>query len=241
VLTILGVSPLISLISVSFLQLVLHFIRLLALFFLTGKNPKMGNPGLYTFSYLYLVGTVHYQSFQQLEQTFFVLVFAYLLLAFVYHVKHKKLDQEITFIQMVTEKGYIKINGIDSFAGRVIDLTQQMGSYLYSPQTKGWTDFKGFEEVETINKTMVVKRAGFTVDQFPWFKGVTRFGVSADYINKEVKVTGKKGAYYYMDNIGWIDEKAFLDDAQATDIKIGDKVMLLETASAYQDWGNNSK
>ena len=42
----------------------------------------MGNPGLYTFSYLYLVGTVHYQSFQQLEQTFFVLVFAYLLLAF---------------------------------------------------------------------------------------------------------------------------------------------------------------
>lgn len=28
--------------------------------------------------------------------------------------------------------------------------------------------------------------------------------------------------------------KAFLDDAQATDIKIGDKVMLLETASAYQ-------
>ena len=49
----------------------------------------MGNPGLYTFSYLYLVGTVHYQSFQQLEQTFFVLVFAYLLLAFVYHVKHK--------------------------------------------------------------------------------------------------------------------------------------------------------
>ncbi|MDB7694031.1 CHAP domain-containing protein [Enterococcus faecalis] len=132
------------------------------------------------------------------------------------------------------KKGYIKINGIDSFAGRVIDLTQQMGSYLYSPQTKGWTDFKGFEEVETINKTMVVKRAGFTVDQFPWFKGVTRFGVSADYINKEVKVTGKKGAYYYMDNIGWIDEKAFLDDAQATDIKIGDKVMLLETASAYQ-------
>lgn len=132
------------------------------------------------------------------------------------------------------KKGYIKINGIDSFAGRVIDLTQQMGSYLYSPQTKGWTDFKGFEEVETINKTMVVKRAGFSVDQFPWFKGVTRFGVSADYINKEVKVTGKKGAYYYMDNIGWIDEKAFLDDAQATDIKIGDKVMLLETASAYQ-------
>ena len=49
----------------------------------------MGNPSLYTFSYLYLVGTVHYQSFQQLEQTFFVLVFAYLLLAFVYHVKHK--------------------------------------------------------------------------------------------------------------------------------------------------------
>lgn len=112
VLTILGVSPLISLISVSFLQLGLHFICLLALFFLTGKNPKMGNPGLYTFSYLYLVGTVHYQSFQQLEQTFFVLVFAYLLLAFVYHVKHKKLDQEITFIQMVTENGFFNQRNI---------------------------------------------------------------------------------------------------------------------------------
>lgn len=112
VLTILGVSPLISLISVSFLQLGLHFICLPALFFLTGKNPKMGNPGLYTFSYLYLVGTVHYQSFQQLEQTFFVLVFAYLLLAFVYHVKHKKLDQEITFIQMVTENGFFNQRNI---------------------------------------------------------------------------------------------------------------------------------
>lgn len=72
----------------------------------------MGNPGLYTFSYLYLVGTVHYQSFQQLEQTFFVLVFAYLLLAFVYHVKHKKLDQEITFIQMVTENGFFNQRNI---------------------------------------------------------------------------------------------------------------------------------
>lgn len=118
VLTILGVSPLISLISVSFLQWGLHFICLLALFFLTGKNPKMGNPGLYTFSYLYLVGTVHYQSFQQLEQTFFVLVFAYLLLAFVYHVKHKKLDQEITFIQMVTENGFL----IKEIFGLVITL-----------------------------------------------------------------------------------------------------------------------
>ena len=57
------------------------FYLLAGIVFLTGKNPKMGNPGLYTFSYLYLVGTVHYQSFQQLEQTFFV-VFAYLLLAF---------------------------------------------------------------------------------------------------------------------------------------------------------------
>ncbi len=67
------------------------------MFFLTGKNPKMGNPGLYTFSYLYLVGTVHYQSFQQLEQTFFVLVFAYLLLAFVYHMKHKKVGSRDYF------------------------------------------------------------------------------------------------------------------------------------------------
>ena len=40
VLTILGVSPLISLISVSFLQWGLHFICLLALFFLTGKTLK---------------------------------------------------------------------------------------------------------------------------------------------------------------------------------------------------------
>ena len=66
----------------------------------------MGNPGLYTFSYLYLVGTVHYQSFQQLEQTFFVLVFAYLLLAFVYHVKHKSWIRRLLFIQMVKENGF---------------------------------------------------------------------------------------------------------------------------------------
>ena len=39
------------------------------------------------------------------------------------------------------KKGYIKINGIDSFVEEH-DLDQQMGSYLYSPQTKGWTDFK---------------------------------------------------------------------------------------------------
>ncbi len=64
----------------------------------------MGNPGLYTFSYLYLVGTVHYQSFQQLEQTFFVLVFAYLLLAFVYHVKHKKIGSRDYFLYRWLQK-----------------------------------------------------------------------------------------------------------------------------------------
>ena len=39
-------------------------------------------------------------------------MFAYLLLAFVYHVKHKKLDQEITFIQMVTENGFFNQRNI---------------------------------------------------------------------------------------------------------------------------------
>lgn len=39
-------------------------------------------------------------------------------------------------------KGYINLNRSTTYTGQVITVTQDSGSYVYSPDIKGWIDKK---------------------------------------------------------------------------------------------------
>ncbi|NBA61695.1 SH3-like domain-containing protein [Enterococcus mundtii] len=39
--------------------------------------------------------------------------------------------------------GYVKVGSLNNHIGNSISLTQEAGSYVYSPELKGWIDKKG--------------------------------------------------------------------------------------------------
>lgn len=128
---ILWLAPFISLIAYPFIQFILHFICLLLLFFITGKEPQMGNPGLYSFSYLYLIGTVHYISNTQVVHSFFTLLFSYGLFAIIFYHKHKFSNENISFIHIIKENRHINNKNIWYFYYAFgISLLLFLGTYL---------------------------------------------------------------------------------------------------------------
>ncbi|EFM82923.1 staphopain peptidase C47 [Enterococcus faecalis TX4248] len=106
-------------------------------------------------------------------------------------------------------QGYVKIDNSTNHTGKVVTLTQDAGSYAYSPDLKGWIDKKGVTEVIATNISTKVEKAGFSIDPIPWQSGVQHTGYTKDHINQAVTITARQGSYYYVPSLGWIDKKAF--------------------------------
>ncbi|MFK4568447.1 CHAP domain-containing protein [Enterococcus sp. UD-01] len=125
-----------------------------------------------------------------------------------YKMLHKDQKYTIDTLPWGT-KGYVKIANSKDYAGRVIRVTQNSGAYYYSPELKGWIDYKALDSVEKINKEMTIKNKGYQINPLPWYQGVAVLGNTESHIGKKVTATGKKGGYYYIPSLGWIDHRAF--------------------------------
>ena len=107
------------------------------------------------------------------------------------------------------KKGYGKLGTTKSIQGKVVQLTQETGSYAYTPDLKGWVDKKGMVEVVKTNCSGKIENGGYQINPLPWFNGVPVLGYTKDYIGKQVVVSARNGSYYYVASLGWIDKKAF--------------------------------
>jgi|GEM_PF-3804453 len=107
------------------------------------------------------------------------------------------------------QKGYAKLGTTKSIQGKVIQLTQEINSYAYAPELKGWVDKKGMVEVIKTNCSGKIENGGYQINPLPWFNGVPVIGYTKDHIGKQVVVSAKNGSYYYVSSLGWIDKKAF--------------------------------
>lgn len=107
------------------------------------------------------------------------------------------------------QKGYAKLGTTKSIQGKVIQLTQEISSYAYAPDLKGWVDKKGMVEVIKTNCSGKIENGGYQINPLPWFNGVPITGYTKDHIGKQVVVTARNGSYYYVASLGWIDKKAF--------------------------------
>ncbi|MFK4568446.1 SH3-like domain-containing protein [Enterococcus sp. UD-01] len=125
-----------------------------------------------------------------------------------YKMLHK--DQKYTIDTLPWGmSGYVKLADSKDYAGKVISLTRKSGAYYYSPELKGWIDYKALDSVEKINKEMTIKNKGYQINPLPWYQGVAVLGNTESHIGKKVTATGKKGGYYYIPSLGWIDHRAF--------------------------------
>lgn len=93
-------APFILIINYLPMQLICHFIMIISLFFLTSWDPKMGNPGLYSFAYIFIIGTVHYQSKLQIFQSLCLIVLVYLIFAIIYYKKHRDKNSKVSFFSI---------------------------------------------------------------------------------------------------------------------------------------------
>ncbi|WP_239644642.1 C47 family peptidase [Enterococcus crotali] len=105
--------------------------------------------------------------------------------------------------------GYNNIASSTNYTGKVINITQDSANYAFSPNLKGWIDKKGITEIIATNSTGIIEKGGYHIDQLPWFQGVKQLGITTDQVGRKVIVTAKNGSYYYVENLGWIDKRAF--------------------------------
>lgn len=112
------------------------------------------------------------------------------------------------------QSGYSRLSSSPQHLGKVVNITQDSGSYAFSPELKGWIDKKGITEVIKTNCQGTIKNSGYTIDPVPWYDGVTHIGATKDHLNKSVTVLARNGSYYYVANLGWIDKKAFNPELQ---------------------------
>jgi len=125
-----------------------------------------------------------------------------------YKMLHK--DQKYTIDTLPWGmSGYVKVTNSKDHMGKVVLLTQKAGAYYYSPDLKGWIDYKALDTVEKINQALTIKKGGYQINPVPWYQGVASLGNTKDHIGKKVSATGKKGGYYYIPSLGWIDHRAF--------------------------------
>lgn len=95
---ILFMVPLISRIDLIVLKWLVNFIAILTIFVLTGSNPKMGNPGLYSFSYLFLVGTSQMLDTNELKMRGLLLLVSFVAFSIILFIKHRQKNNQISFI-----------------------------------------------------------------------------------------------------------------------------------------------
>lgn len=98
VLFILFMVPLINTIDLLTVKWFINFVAILTIFMLTGSNPKMGNPGLYSFSYLFLVGTAQDLNFDELKSRALLLVLSFFCFSVILFMKHKQKNNDTSFI-----------------------------------------------------------------------------------------------------------------------------------------------
>lgn len=142
-------------------------------------------------------------------------------------------------------KGYVYISSSNSYKGKVVTITQDSGSYAYSPELKGWIDKKGIDEIIATNVQGIIQKGGYSIDPVPWYSGIVHIGSTSDYVNEKVTVTAKKGSYYYVANLGWIDKKAFnselqkaVDDTPSTNVTTTNKRISTEINKKASVLGN---
>lgn len=95
---ILFMIPLINSIDLLTIKWLINFIAILTIFMLTGSNPKMGNPGLYSFSYLFLMGTAQKLDINELKIRGVLLILSFLLFSVILFMKHKQKNSDKSFI-----------------------------------------------------------------------------------------------------------------------------------------------
>lgn len=96
-------SPQVAILLPIWLQFFWHFASLLCLFFLTSSDERLGNPSLYSFSYLFLVGTL--PSSEGLVKRSGLMFLAYVFLAVIYSAKHRHKHPTTTFKERVIGQG----------------------------------------------------------------------------------------------------------------------------------------
>lgn len=98
VFSILFMIPLINSIDLLTIKWLINFIAILTIFMLTGSNPKMGNPGLYSFSYLFLMGTAQKLDSNELKMRGVLLFVSFLFFSVILFIKHKQKNKDKPFI-----------------------------------------------------------------------------------------------------------------------------------------------
>ncbi|WP_164507280.1 FUSC family protein [Companilactobacillus furfuricola] len=104
--------PLIFELENFYLKFILNLLNLLLLLFLTGKDPKMGNPGLYSFSYIFLLGTSTKLNVVQLNSRFWLLLSCFIFFSVIFFQKHRHKDMEVSISQSIFDKGIASMRNI---------------------------------------------------------------------------------------------------------------------------------
>lgn len=106
-----------------------------------------------------------------------------------------------------------KLGAVDEHIGQVVTCQYEHDGYYYSQFLGGWVDVRAFKDVETVHEEITIKNKGYSVDSLPWTmrdnKRYKKYDATDNLLNKKVTVTAKLGSYWYVENHGWIDYRAF--------------------------------
>lgn len=92
-------SPQLAAVLPSGWKFICHFCSLLMIFLLTSYNRELGNPNLYSFCYVFLVGTVPSKEF--FVSRFALVFLAFILFSWIYFRKHREKHQEFTLYKRI--------------------------------------------------------------------------------------------------------------------------------------------
>lgn len=99
--------PLIGQLDSLTLRFFSNLLGLSVILLLTSNKPQMGNPGLYSFGYIFLTGTSITLSHQQLLSRGYLLITAFVLFAVIFVLKHEGKNLTKSFHNILTEDGYL--------------------------------------------------------------------------------------------------------------------------------------
>lgn len=107
ILGILFLIPVVFQINNVLIKTVLNFLMLGIILLLTGNKPQMGNPGLYSFSYVFLTGTSIRLNSVQLASRGILLIIFFGLFSLLYVLKHEKKNISQSFNNILLENGLL--------------------------------------------------------------------------------------------------------------------------------------
>lgn len=92
---ILLISPVVSYYSDPFLGLIINFLSLLIILFITCDKPEMGNGGLYSFAYIFLLGNP--VTGDVFFNRFLLMCVGVIICSVIFFIKHKDKNKDVTF------------------------------------------------------------------------------------------------------------------------------------------------